>query len=135
MTIKYDKVCKLLDAQLELNVAFVSPVSGILWLLLRLGGCGEWGGKGDTLILGQRLKLQTGKCLDAGNCFPERQNSGGVGQSELRVQGPLLNYNSRDAQQKGAPRPALPRPARLGGRRPPSGTQQGTLATSAAAGE
>lgn len=51
------------------------------------------------------------------------------------IQGPLLNYNSRDAQQKGAPRPALPRPARLGGSRPPSGTQQGTLATSAAAGE
>lgn len=50
------------------------------------------------------------------------------------IQGLPPNYISRDAQQKGAPSPALPRPAGVRGNRPPSRTQRRTQATSAQAG-
>jgi hypothetical protein len=93
-----------------------------------------WGCKGDTLTLERpELEAQAGKCLDGGNCFPEEQNPGDAGQRERRDArtSPELHLPGCSAEE--APRPALPRPARFGGHRPPSITQRQTQATSAVA--
>lgn len=93
-----------------------------------------WGHKGDTFTLeSSELEAQAGKCLDVGSCFPESKILEVLDYAKEGMQGLPLNYISRDAQQKGAPRPALPRPARFGGHRPLSRTQRQTQATSAVA--
>lgn len=85
----------------------------------------SWGRRGDTLTLERpELQAQAGKCLDGGNCFPKEQPPEVLDDAKEGMQRLPLNYISRDAQQKVAARPALPRPARLGGHRPPSRTQR-----------